>query len=159
MILHASPKDFNFIYNLYMHPQVNPFLLYELMDAESFGPIFNDLVQQQVKYIYCNDIESIGMFKLIPLQHRTAHIVYLGGLAIDPSFSGRGEGSKMMKEIMAFVGKSGILRVELSVSVSNEKAHQLYEKFGFQKEGILRKYTHLKSEDKFIDEILMSFIF
>lgn len=39
----ADNNDFNFIYELYMHPQVNPYLLYELMDAGNFEPIYKDL--------------------------------------------------------------------------------------------------------------------
>ncbi|MBC7890510.1 MAG: GNAT family N-acetyltransferase [Ferruginibacter sp.] len=159
MIRQAVSQDFNFIYNLYMHPQVNPFLLYELMDAESFSPIFEALMQQGVKYIYSGYRDEIGMFKLIRLQYRTDHIAYLGGLAIHPEFSGKGEGKKMLKEIIGFAGERGVLRIELSVSVENEKAIQLYEKVGFQKEGVLRKYAHLKSEQRFMDEIMMSFIF
>jgi len=159
MIRPAVAKDFNFIYDLYMQPQVNPFLLYEVMDAESFYPIFESLVQQKTKFIYCKDGENIGMFKLIPLQHRNHHIAYLGGLAIHPAFSGRGEGSKMIHEIIRLAGERNFLRVELSVAVSNKKAIQLYEKHGFQKEGTLRKFTHLKSENRFVDEVLMAFLF
>ena len=159
MIRLANHQDFKFIYDLYMHPEVNPFLLYELMDEGSFQPIFNNLLQQEVKYIFSSDNQSTGMFKLIPLQYRNDHIAYLGGLAIQPQFSGRGEGSNMMKEIIALAAQKGLLRIELSVSVENKNAIQLYEKVGFQKEGVLRKYTHLKSEKKFIDEILMSYIF
>ena len=155
----AVMQDFPFIYGLYMHPEINQFLLYELMDAGGFRPIFEGLVQQGVKFIYGNDTHRIGMYKLIPLQHRTDHIAYLGGLAIDPVFSGRGEGGKMMKEIIAHAGQQGLLRIELSASVTNEKAIRLYERAGFQKEGVLRRYTHLKSEHRFVDEIMMSFLF
>ncbi len=159
MIRRANSADFQFIYELYMHPQINPFLLYEPMDAENFQPIFNALLQQALKYVYVDHSERIGMFKLVPLLHRSDHIVYLGGLAVHPYFAGRGEGSKMLKEIIAFAKTRGYLRIELSAAVVNEKAIRLYEKSGFQKEGVLRKYTHLKSEQKFLDEIVMSYLF
>lgn len=158
MIRAAHSGDFNFIYSLYMHPQINPFLLYETMDAKDFQPIFNSLIQQGVKFIYGSNSQSIGMFKLVPLLHRCDHIAYLGGLAVHPGFAGRGEGSKMMTEIIAFAKTKGFLRIELSVAAINEKAIRLYEKSGFQKEGVLRKYTHLKSEQKFLDEIMMSYL-
>ena len=35
-----------------MHPEVNPFLLYEIMDSESFKPIFNDLLKEEILYLY-----------------------------------------------------------------------------------------------------------
>ncbi len=81
MIRLAGKEDLNFIYGCYMHPQVNPYLLYEPMSRESFQPIFDDLLQQGVKYVYGTANENIGMFKLVPLQHRNHHIAYLGGLA------------------------------------------------------------------------------
>jgi len=159
MIRKASKDDFNFIYNLYMHPQANPFLLYEKMEAESFKPIYDGLIDQQVKYIYSDGIEDIGMFKLIPLLYRTDHIAYLGGLAIHPAFAGKGHGKKMIADIIELAGNKGFLRIELSVADENTKAIQLYEKFGFQKEGLLRKYSHLKSEQRFMDELMMAYLF
>jgi putative acetyltransferase len=154
----ADNNDFNFIYALYMHPQVNPYLLYELMDANSFDPIYKNLIKQQLIYVYSRDHQPVGMFKLMPLEYRSDHIVYLGGLAIDPACAGRGEGIKMMNEIIALAVKLGFLRIELSVAVNNEKAIALYEKAGFQKEGVLRRYTHLKSKQLFIDEVMMSYL-
>jgi L-phenylalanine/L-methionine N-acetyltransferase len=159
MIRKAGPEDIDFIYGLYMHPQVNPWLLYEPMDKEPFRPIFLELLEKQVKYIFFDDKGPVGMFKLIPLTYRTDHIAYLGGLAVDPSFAGKGYGQQLLNEILAFAKQQGFKRVELSVAVINEKAIRLYEKSGFNKEGILKNYTHLKKEDKYLDEVLMAYLF
>jgi len=153
----ARQQDFDFIYNLYMHPDVNPFLLYEKMDQASFEPIFHELLG--LIYVFEDGGQSVGMFKFIPLKHRNAHIAYLGGLAIDPSQSGKGYGLKMMHEIIQLGKSRGLLRIELSTATSNEKAIRLYEKAGFQQEGILRKYTHLKSENRFVDEVMMGYLY
>jgi len=158
MIRRAKHDDLDFIYGLYMHPQINPLLLYEMMDKESFKPIFEDLISKNVKYVYEEDDKSIGMFKLIPLTYRCSHIAYLGGVAIDTNYSGKGYGSKMIKEIIGYAKQEGFLRVELSASVENTKALHLYEKCGFVKEGILRKYGHLTTENRFVDEVMMSWL-
>jgi RimJ/RimL family protein N-acetyltransferase len=158
MVRKAVKNDFDFIYSLYMHPQVNPFLLYELMEAENFTAIYKKLLEQQVKYIYSSNEQNAGMFKLIPFTYRSSHIVYLGGLAIHPSFAGKGEGEKMLKEVIELTADLGFLRIELSVAAGNTKAIKLYEKVGFKKEGLMQKYTYLKSEEAFIDEVLMAFI-
>ena len=110
-------------------------------------PIFADLLQKEIIYIFENAGAAAGMFKLIPYTYRSSHVAYLGGLAIHPSLSGKGLGSIMMKEILDYAKKTGILRIELSAAVINEKAIRLYEKAGFEEEGILRKYTHLKKEE------------
>ena len=158
MVRKAIQKDFKFIYDLYMHPQVNPFLLYEMMSEAEFKPIFDDLLSKNIKYIYESEGAAVGMFKLVPNIYRARHIVYLGGLAIHPSFAGKGYGFEMMKEIIQYAEQQDFLRIELSVSVTNPKAQHLYEKTGFGKEGILRKYTYLKTENKYLDEVLMSWL-
>jgi putative acetyltransferase len=142
-----------------MHPAVNPFLLYEQMDALSFKPIFEDLLHKNIVYIFQEEEMAIGMFKLIPQTHRAAHIAYLGGLAIHPDFAGKGYGKKMIAAILALGKEMGMQRIELSAATINEKAIALYEKMGFQKEGILRKYTYLKSEDRYLDEVMMSYLY
>lgn len=159
MIRNITASDFDFIYYLYMHPQVNPFLLYENMDAQSFEPIFNDLLEKNIIYIFEADGVAVGMFKFIPQSYRTAHIAYLGGLAIDPSYAGKGYGLQMMNKIIGLGKQMSILRIELGVDVINAKAIHLYEKAGFVKEGILRKYTWLKTENRFLDEYMMSYLY
>ena len=158
MYYSATEKDFEFIYSLYMHPQVNPFLLYEMMDQESFQPIYHDLLENTRLYVFQIEEQKVGMFKLEPSKHRLAHMVYLGGVAIHPDFGGKGYGLKMLREIIDLCIKEDFLRIELSVGAANEKAKKLYQKAGFDEEGILRKYTYLKSKNIFIDEILMSYI-
>ncbi|HNP23618.1 MAG TPA: GNAT family protein [Panacibacter sp.] len=158
MIRKATAADFNYLYKLYMHPQVNPFLLYEMMDANSFKPIFDELLSKGVKYVFEYGGEPIGMFKLIPLQYRNAHIAYLGGVAIDPAFAGRGYGFTMLTEAIAYAKAIGLLRVELSVATGNQKAIALYEKAGFEKEGVFKKFSYLKSEDRYVDEAFMAWL-
>lgn len=156
MLEKVKADDFSYIYNLYMHPEVNPYLLYEMMDEEIFKPIFDDLLREEVLYLYKEGPETFGMCKLIRQKHRNEHIVYLGGLAVHPDYFGKGFGRKMLLEIIDFCKKRAVSRIELSVAVHNQKAIQLYEDVGFTKEGVLKNYTYLKSKDQFIDEILMS---
>ncbi len=159
MYRNATASDFDFFFNLYMHPQVNPYLLYEQMSSEEFRPIFEDLLSDKVIYVFEENGISAGMFKLVLLKHRCTHIAYLGGLAIHPDFAGKGLGLKMMREIIDLAEQKGIKRLELSAGTENLRAIELYKKAGFEPEGILRKYTHLKSEGRFIDELMMSYIF
>lgn len=156
MLDKVKASDFSYIYKLYMHPNVNPYLLYELMDENVFKPIFDDLLENQVLYLYKENDETMGMCKLIKQKYRNEHIVYLGGLAIHPDYFGKGFGKKIMHEIIYFCKNKGVLRIELSVAVHNKKAIQLYESVGFIKEGVLKKYTYLKSKNEFIDEVIMS---
>ena len=158
MIRKATASDFNFIYELYMHPHVNTFLLYELTDRDFFLKIFNDLLAGELLFVFEETGISKGMCKLVPQKHRNAHIVYLGGVAIHPFYNEMGNGTKMMQDIISYAKQKGFLRIELSVASINEKAIRLYEKVGFVKEGVLKKFTYLKSEDRFLDEEMMAYL-
>lgn len=159
MVRNITANDFDFIYGLYMNPATNPYLLYELMDKETFTPIFNDLLKQEIIFIYADAGQNIGMFKLIPLHHRSKHINYIGGLAIHPDFAGKGFGSKMMAEIIDLGRIRGLKRLELSTATFNAKAIKLYERHGFVFEGIMKNYTYIQAEDRFIDEQLMAYLY
>ena len=159
MVRNITAADFDYIYGLYMHPQINPYLLYEIMDKDSFQPIFNALLEKDIIYIYEENNKAVGMFKLVQLEHRSSHVGYLGGLAIHPDFAGKGYGKKMMEAIIELGRQINLLRIELSADVINEKAVSLYEKAGFVKEGVLKKYTWLKNENKFLDEVMMAYLY
>lgn len=159
MIRKATTGDFDFVYELYMHPQVNRFLLYEQMPREPFEPIFNDLLSREVLFIYYHNNVATGMFKLVRHLYRNDHIGYLGSVAIYPEFAGKGLGYNMLLEILVHAKQTGILRIELSTATTNEKAIRLYEKAGFQKEGVLKKYTYLKSENLYLDEVMMAYLY
>ena len=110
-------------------------------------------------YIFEVEQKSIGMFKLVPQHFRNKHIIYLGGLAVDPEHASKGYGLQMMEEIKEYAKQNGFLRIELTVATGNEKAIQLYLKAGFKHEGVLKKYTYLKTKDHFVDEAVMAYLF
>jgi RimJ/RimL family protein N-acetyltransferase len=152
----AHAGDFSFIYNLYMHPAVNPWLLYEQMDPADFEPIFNELINKKALFIFEQGQTAVGMFKLVPQKYRNSHIVYLGGVAIDPAYTGKGFGEIMLRRILAIVEEKGFTRVELTVAVENRRAIQLYDKVGFINEGVLKNYTFLAAQNRYIDEQVMA---
>jgi putative acetyltransferase len=159
MIRKATQNDFDFIYEIHVHPQTNRFLFYEIMSAEEFKSIFDELVEQDILYVYEEDSALKGMFKLMPKTHRAAHIVDLGGVAIHPLFSGKGYGQRMLNEILSHGREKGFIRMQLGVSVINTRAIHLYEKAGFKREGLLKKYIYLKNENLFLDDILMAYLY
>lgn len=159
MIKMATAEDFPFLYRLYMHPATNPWLLYEVQSMEDFLPELRMLTERGMLYTYTHEGVPVGMFKLQPMKHRNSHIVYLGGVAIDPDHAGRGHGSSMIRSSVELARSRCFKRMELTVATANERAIRVYEKAGFRFEGILRDYSYLASEDKYIDEQVMGLIF
>ena len=162
MLRHANPNDFDFIKSLYFHKEINPFLLYEMDEEPHFLPIFQDLLDKNVLFVFENangtQNERIGMLKLQRHTFRAQHIAYLGGVAIATEYAGKGFAQKMFIELIEYAKTQSILRIELSTATTNLRAMALYEKMGFQKEGVLRKYTHLKSQNIYLDEAMYAIL-
>jgi putative acetyltransferase len=141
-----------------MHPAINPWLLYEIMPADAFRPIMDELIHKKALYIYEVEGEAVGMFKLVPMKFRNSHIIYLGGVAIHPEHAGKRYAKEMILDAIDLVKSLGYTRIELTVATSNQRAIDLYSKSGFKTEGILKNYTFLKSEKRYIDEQVMALI-
>ena len=56
----------------------------------------------------------------------------------------------MLKELLLEAGKKGASRFFLEVRVSNQAAIRLYEKNGFQKQGIRKGFYQGPKEDAYI---------
>jgi RimJ/RimL family protein N-acetyltransferase len=158
MIRKATTADEAFIFELFMHPAINPWLLYEPMSAAAFQPIYENLLGREVVFVFEQDGVPVGMCKLVPEEHRCAHGLYIGSIAVHPKYAGNGYGLKLIEAIKSKAAVEGYKRLELSVATVNEKAIRLYERAGFEKEGVLRNYTFLKTENKYLDEQVMSFL-
>lgn len=104
-----------------------------------------------------NDIgEIVGYIwaqrgKLSRIMH-TAYIV----IGIREAYRSMGIGSRFFKEMLAWAKSSGLVRLELTVECGNAGAIRLYEKFGFQVEGIRPK--SMKVNGNFVDEYYMGYI-
>jgi len=158
MIRTATKTDFEYLFSLYMHPQINPWLLYEMMPADLFRPIMDELLQKKALYIYEQEDKAVGMFKLVPMKFRNSHIMYLGGVAIHPDFAGKGYAKEMILDAMDLIKTLGFSRIELTVATFNDRAIDLYTKCGFKTEGVLKNYTFLASENRYIDEQVMAYV-
>lgn len=71
-----------------------------------------------------------------------------------PGFRGMGLGKKMMEYTIAWAKANGLEKINLDVFSNNQRAIKLYQKYGFRKEGHLRKQYVLDGE--YVDEIFMS---
>ena len=158
MLRKASMSDMAFLYRMYMDPANNPWLLYERMPEPAFRPVMGELIAAGFKYVYEAGGRPVGMFKLVPQLHRNSHIVYLGGVAVLPECSGMGHGSAMLRLGLDLAHGAGLRRVELTVATENLRAIRLYERLGFVKEGVLRDFSYLRSEGRYIDEQVMALI-
>jgi ribosomal-protein-alanine N-acetyltransferase len=75
------------------------------------------------------------------------HVNTLGTL---PSQEGRGIASSLLDEAWANALARGVRRATLEVAVSNERAQQLYYRFGFRPVGVRKNYYERTKEDALV---------
>ncbi|MEH7308677.1 GNAT family N-acetyltransferase [Neobacillus drentensis] len=84
---------------------------------------------------------------------RFAHKVEFG-ICVLKEFWGYGIGKNLLKETVQWADSNEIKKITLNVIETNDKAIQLYQKFGFEVEGILKKDKKL-SDGIFYNTIVM----
>jgi RimJ/RimL family protein N-acetyltransferase len=85
--------------------------------------------------------------------NRNRHTVYLV-IGILQGFTGQGIGTRLFTQLEKWAHARAIHRLELTVMVHNERAFKLYQKMGFEIEGV--KKHNLRVNDKYVDEYEMA---
>ncbi|PLR99258.1 GNAT family N-acetyltransferase [Bacillus sp. T33-2] len=76
------------------------------------------------------------------------------GVGVLKEFWGYSIGKNLLKESIAWADSNGIKKISLHVLETNDKAAKLYEKFGFEIEGILKNDKFL-SDGRYYNTIVM----
>jgi len=87
------------------------------------------------------DGKAIGMIYLVREDNRRSHAGSIG-MAVHDAYAGRGAGTALMGAVVDLADNwLQIKRLELGVYADNAHAIALYERFGFEREGLLRAYA------------------
>jgi len=76
-----------------------------------------------------------------------AHIT---NIAVHPEYRGFGIGTMLMESLISICKIENVIGITLEVRVSNQRAINLYKKFGFVEEGIRKAYYEDNKEDALI---------
>jgi putative acetyltransferase len=103
------------------------------------------------------DGRPVGHALLEPLGDliATSHVFHLT-IVVHPGSTGQGIGSAMLGHLLEWAAQDGrVLKVELRVRSTNERAIALYRKFGFVEEGRFRQRLRLP-DGTFVDDLAMA---
>jgi ribosomal protein S18 acetylase RimI-like enzyme len=84
----------------------------------------------------------------------STHVLMVTGVAVDPELQGRGVGAALMAAVHDEARRRGARKLSLRVLGENEPARRLYERAGYEVEGVLRGEFHLDGRD--VDDVLMA---
>jgi RimJ/RimL family protein N-acetyltransferase len=100
--------------------------------------------------------KAAGWCDILPESREVrAHCGVLG-LGLLPEFRGKGHGAALLKATLGAARRIGLVRIELRVYADNARAIALYEKTGFEKEGVMRDACFIGGQYR--DLILMALI-
>lgn len=101
------------------------------------------------------DGEIVGNASISPmgyclkLKHRANFAI-----AIRKKFWHKGLGTLLMEEAMKAAAEAGFEQVELGVYIDNDRAKAMYERFGFEEWGVMKRAFKMK-DGSYQDEIMM----
>lgn len=75
---------------------------------------------------------------------------HITNIAILPEYRGQKLGEALLRKMIEISISMGVVRMTLEVRVSNAVAISLYEKLGFQKGGIRKRYYTDNQEDAYV---------
>ena len=107
-----------------------------------------------MRFVAVADVRVVGSAVLRPRKNpRLAHTGDVG-MTVHDDFAGRGIGGALMHKLVELADHYlSLRRLELTVTVDNERAIALYEKHGFVKEGRLR--GHKLRDGGLVDAFVM----
>ena len=90
--------------------------------------------------------EVVGWCDALPTYGQSrAHVAILG-MGIVPGHRARGIGRRLLEQTMTQAWGAGFSRIELTVRADNAPARALYERCGFQAEGVLQRSFRIDGE-------------
>ena len=152
----ATEQDFDAVYSIYMEDAVNPYMRYEIMPKEEFGPAYEEFMRRDAFWVYEHDHKVIGMCSSNFGCARTAHVAELGTLAMAESYHGTGHSEKFMEEILTALREKGFKRIDLWAEADNLRALKFYEKMGFHQDARIPRYFKRANDNDYVDEIILS---
>ena len=98
----------------------------------------------------------IGWCDIMPGWHHTLQHCGSLGMGLLPAYRGQGLGARLLDDSLERAKLAGITRVELEVREDNLPALRLYERFGFEVEGIKRR--GMRVHGQYFNTIAMSLL-
>ena len=96
----------------------------------------------------------IGAIGLDRFDNRRCHAAQFG-IAVHDDYAGRGAGSALIAAVLNLADNwLQLKRIEISAYADNLRAIALYERFGFEREGLYRAYAWRNGA--FVDSIAMA---
>ncbi len=137
IVREAVPEDLRVVLELYAQPDLDAGQSLALEDAEA---LFDQMRAYPHYRLYVAELQGrvVGTFTLLiarNLSHLGAPSAVVESVAVDPAMQGKGIGRRMMDFARDLCRRAGCYKVALSSNLRRGRAHDFYEKLGFERHG------------------------
>lgn len=155
-IRRAEPNDCDALYEMFTAPAVYEGTLQLPYPSREYWR--KRIAESEGSYhlVAVSGEHVIGMIDVetFPNRPRRRHAGWIGISVAEP-WQGKGVGKMLMQAAVDLADKwLNLKRLELEVYADNETAIRLYERFGFEREGVLRQHAFRNGE--YVDSIVMA---
>lgn len=126
--------------------------VYEIENASFFDPRSKSLLREELEnnghmraFVYEVDGEILGYYYLSLVLDEGE----LFSIAVNPTYRQKGVGTRLLDHMISYCRQVDIHNLYLEVSINNQKALALYEKFGFEKLRLRKCYYQKTMEDAY----------
>ena len=109
----------------------------------------------------CGELFLVGVegrqirgYILTCLRGMAGHRAELVSIAVDPRRRGQGIASALMDTTLRRLRRRGISRFHLMVKVTNNEAIRFYERYGFRKDRLVRRYYEDGADGRRMEKVL-----
>ena len=137
VIREAIITDLSEILNLYIQTKLAGNKVLSHKEAEVIFERISKYPDYKI-YVAFNDNTMVGTFALLVmdnLANQGAKSAIVEDVAVSPDSQGQGVGKRMMNFALEICRNKYCYKLVLSSNVKREKAHEFYEKLGFEKHG------------------------
>ena len=106
-------------------------------------------------FVADDDGAIVGRLSIARDPHQASRHVADLGLMVAQGHRRRGIGRALLEQAVVWAREAGVIKLELHVFPWNEAAIQLYDRFGFEREGLRR--DHYFRGGEYVDAILMAY--
>jgi L-phenylalanine/L-methionine N-acetyltransferase len=154
MLRKCQESDIEAIYEIYFHPEVNPFMNMKKMSLSDFQDYWAKRMLNEQIYVQVDGNNVVGMICTKREENRCAGTATISSFAIHPDYQGQHLGAQALAEAVSILQNQGVTRVQLIVEEDNSNARAFYKHQCFEEEGVLRNYFN--REGQIVNEIIMA---
>lgn len=151
----ATDADLDALYPMYMDPETNPYLSFEVTPRDAFDAIWAELCTAGTPWVWVEGGEVVASAFTNRWGRRLAHMVTIGTVAVRRDRWGQGIGAALMRAVIDEARQmEGVERVDVWVEADNPRALRLYERLGFEREAVLRGFVK-RAGEALVDEVVL----